>query len=120
MVDSIDKPSDFIHRIPHAAFGLSCHGEPGLGILEPSDSNFRSDFSSRHRQQDAAGKNRIEKTKRVADEEKPVPAAMLRMMGVFARDEVRTNLRAALEVIFDPDILFDLAFEDPFGRYLVE
>ena len=69
------------------------------------------------REQDAAGKNRIKKAEGIPDQQQACFAAVLRVVRILAGNEILTDLLAARDVVFDPDVFLNLSFEDRFGRF---
>ena len=66
------------------------------------------------REHEARRKHWIKETKCVPDQEQTFFTAIARVKRKFVRDEVFAHLRAGRQVIFDPEILLDLAVEDCF------
>src|SRR5207302_8669836 len=69
------------------------------------------------REHDAGRKHRVEKTIRVAHEQETFDTAVARVKREFAGDIERSELRAAGDVFLDPQVLFDLAFENLFRLF---
>src|SRR5581483_7674790 len=69
------------------------------------------------REHDTGGEDGIEKGEGVADQQQSFRAAVAGMVGVFAGEEILADLPAAGEVLLDPLVLLDLAFEDVLGRF---
>src|SRR6185503_572535 len=64
-----------------------------------------------------AGKYRVQEAERVACKDEAFHGAVSGMMSVFAGDEVVARLAATSQVILNPEILADLAFENGFRRF---
>ena len=78
---------------------------------------FAGEVAALQREHHAAAEGGIEKGEGVTHEQQAGSGAIARVAAVFAGDEVVARLAATSQVILNPEILADLAFENGFRRF---